>query len=97
MELFVKRYQDRIQGIIAGPDRMLFRGTWRSIRYVTGREIFLRSHKILLKDFVGFAQRATAKLRQQAQALAQKHGAPYRYLKSSSLSKEDYVRVLLQA
>lgn len=31
MERFVTRYQDRIAGILTGFDRMLFRGTLRSI------------------------------------------------------------------
>ena len=41
MERFVTRYQDRIAGILTGFDRMLFRGTLRSISYPKGAEIWL--------------------------------------------------------
>ena len=51
MEPFVKRFEDRIEGMIAGPDRILFRGTLRPISCVEGMEVFLRPHKILNRDF----------------------------------------------
>ena len=55
MERFVTRYQDRIAGILTGFDRMLFRGTLRSISYPKGAEMWLSSRHVLLKDFAAFA------------------------------------------
>lgn len=37
MERFVERHKDRIVGVLTGFDRVLFRGTLRSISYLTAR------------------------------------------------------------
>jgi hypothetical protein len=37
MERFLKRYKDRLVGSIAGFDRLLFRGTLRSIKQKNAR------------------------------------------------------------
>jgi hypothetical protein len=44
MKRFLERHRDRITGTLSGFDRMLFRGTLRSITHVKGLEIFLYSH-----------------------------------------------------
>ena len=36
MQRFLERHQDRIVGVLSGFDRLLFRGTLRSISYLTG-------------------------------------------------------------
>ena len=41
MERFVKRYGDRIEGRIAGFDRILFKGNLNSICHREGMELFL--------------------------------------------------------
>ena len=41
MERFVTRHQGRIAGILSGFDRMIFRGTLRSLSYPAGLEAFL--------------------------------------------------------
>ena len=56
MKRFLRRHKDRIVGTITGFDRVLFRGTLRSINYCSGFEIFLSSQQVLLKNFAVFAQ-----------------------------------------
>lgn len=48
MERFLARHSSRIAGIVSGFDRLLFRGTLRSISYVEGMDRFLASQRILL-------------------------------------------------
>ena len=96
MERFVTRYQDRIAGILTGFDRMLFRGTLRSISYPKGAEIWLSSRRVLLKDFAPFAEALTARVKAHATQVAADAHRPIEYLESSRLSKEDRARTIQQ-
>jgi len=96
MKSFLTRHSQRILGVLSGFDRVLFRGTLRSISYVKGLEIFLNANHILLKDFAGFAQRCTTQLAAHAEQIARKAGRPYRYLESSSVRKEDLAREIAE-
>jgi hypothetical protein len=96
MKSFLTRHSQRILGVLSGFDRVLFRGTLRSISYVKGLEIFLNANHILLKDFAAFAQRCTAQLAAHAEQIARKAGRPYRYLESSSVRKEDLAREIAE-
>src|SRR4030042_440691 len=96
MKSFLPRHSQRLLGVLSGFDRVLFRGTLRSISYVKGLETFLNANHILLKDFAVFAQRCTAQLAAHAEQIARKAGRPYRYLESSSVRKEDLVREIAE-
>src|SRR6266849_5928157 len=47
MERFLTRHRDRITGSITGFDRILFRGSLRSICYGEGMDIFLSSQQVV--------------------------------------------------
>jgi hypothetical protein len=96
MERFMTRYQDRIAGILAGFDRMLFRGTLRSISYPKGAEIWLSSRHVLLKDFATYAQELTERVKAHATQVAAEARRPVEYLESSRVSKEDRARAIQQ-
>lgn len=89
MERFLKRYHDRILGVLSGPDRILFRGVLRSISYASGLEIFLSSVHVLHKDFTSYAATVSEQLKQRAQTVAEKAQRPYQYVESSRVSKEE--------
>lgn len=95
MERFLKRHEDRIEGIISGFDRVLFRGTLRSISHVRGMDIFLSSQHVLYKDFGAFVQRLTSQIKAHAEEIAAKHGRPLQYLSSSKIRKEDLARKIM--
>ena len=95
MERFLERHQNRVTGVLSGFDRLLFRGTLRSISYRNGMDIFLSSQHVLYKNFGPFAERLSARLKEHAQAMARKQGRPFRYLASPSLSKEDLARQIM--
>jgi hypothetical protein len=96
MERFLKRHQHRILGTITGFDRILFRGSLRSICYNKGMEIFLTSQRVLYKDFGQYAQKLSTEIKTYAESVAQKHNRPYRYIESSRLSKEDIARQIME-
>jgi hypothetical protein len=95
MERFVTRHRGRIAGILSGFDRMIFRGTLRSISYAEGLEAFLATRRVLLKDFGRFAQRVSDRVKQHAEALAHTHGRPFEYLASAATSKEATARAIM--
>ncbi len=92
MERFLERHQGRVTGVLSGFDRLLFRGTLRSISYRDGMDIFLSSQRVLYKNFGPFVQRLSDRLKEHAQTLARKQGRPFHYLASPSVSKEDLAR-----
>jgi hypothetical protein len=94
MNEFIQRYGGTIVGVLSGFDRVLFRGTLRSISYVKALEVFLHAHNILYKDFAAFVQNCTTQIERHAQAVARRAGRPYQYIAKPSLSKEDMARQL---
>ena len=86
MERFMTPYQDRIARILTGFDRMLFRGTLRSISHPRGAEIWLSSRHVLLKDFATFAQGLIDQLKTHALRLAAERHRPVEYLPSSRVA-----------
>jgi hypothetical protein len=88
MKRFLERHRDRITGTLSGFDRMLFRGTLRSITHVKGFEIFLYSHHVRMKDFANYVVQLSERLVEHAKQLASEAGRPYQYLPSSRESKE---------
>lgn len=92
MERFSTRHASRITGILAGFDRMLFRGTLRSISYVDGLDKFLSSQRVLYKDFAAFVERLSARLKTHAETLAADAGRPFEYVASAQVRKDDRAR-----
>ena len=97
MERFLTRHHDRIVAILSGFDRLLFRGTLRSIAYVKGLDMFLSSHRVLYKDFGRFAASVSNQLKAHAEAVAGAAKRPFRYIASSRVSKEDMAREILRS
>jgi hypothetical protein len=96
MERFLTRHKDRIVGTITGFDRMLFRGTLRCISHCQGMWVFLSSQHVLLKDYGKFVQRLSHEISEHGKAFAAQLGRPYQYLTSSSLSKEQLAREIME-
>lgn len=96
MERFVEAYHDEIAGVLSGFDRVLFRGTLRSISHPEGAAIWLNGRGVLLKEFAGYVQHLTDQLTSHARELAATAQRPFEYLTSSRQSKEDRVRAIQQ-
>ena len=96
MEKFLARHKKHIDGVLSGFDRVLFRGTLRSISHVEGMRMFLACRHVLLKDFGAFVEKQSSHLKEHAKAFAQRHGRPYQYLQSSSISKEQTAKEIMK-
>ena len=95
MEQFIHRHRDSIDHVLSCFDRVLFRGTLRSISYLQGMETFLNANHILLKDFGEFVHRQSSLIKQHAEQFALCHGRPFEYVRSPSASKEEIAREIM--
>jgi hypothetical protein len=86
---------NRIKGIISGFDRILFRGTLRSISYSQGIERWLWYQGVRLTEFALFAEKVSARLKENAQDIAAKAGRPFQHILSPKASKEDIARSIM--
>ena len=96
MERFLERHQSRITGVLSGFDRILFRGTLRSISYRNGFDRFLNYHGILYKRFSPFVGGLSQTVKDHVQAVVKQAGRPYIYLESSTRSKEELAQSVAQ-
>src|ERR1700687_2489309 len=51
MQEFTAKYADKIQGVVSGFDRLVFRGSLRKICYPFGMEGYLWAIQVPLKEF----------------------------------------------
>ncbi len=96
MKQFLKRHASHITGTLSGFDRLLFRGTLRSICYQKGMDILLSSEHVLYKDFGSFAQKISDRLKTHAEAMAEQLKRPLVYITSAKESKEAIARAILE-
>jgi hypothetical protein len=96
MERFLIRHKNHISGVLSGFDRVLFRGTLRSISHLDGMKRFLQIHHVLLKDFGTFVLTQSTHLKEHAKAFAEHHGRRYQYLQSCSVSKEQVAKGIME-
>jgi hypothetical protein len=92
VEQFIKHHRDNIMGVLEGFDRVLFRGTLRSIAYPDGLGKFLSAKGVRLKNFKDFVGRCSGQLKAHAQQLAKQHSRPYAHIPSPKVSKESLAR-----
>lgn len=95
-ERCLTRHRDRITGTVTGFDRLRFRGRRRSISDVKGREIFLATQRVLLKDFGRDVEDLSDTVKRHAEHVAAAAGRPLECLSSSRISKEDRARAIAQ-
>ena len=74
----------------------MFRGTLRCISHCQGMWVFLSSQHVLLKDYGNFVQRLSHEISEHGKAFAAQLGRPYQYLTSSSSSKEQLARQIME-
>jgi hypothetical protein len=93
---FVAAHQANVMGVLEGFDRVVFRGTLRSIAYPQGMGQFIGSRKVLYKDYGRFAQSLSDRLKKHAQRTAEREGRPFEYVASPSASKERMARRIME-
>src|SRR5207244_11345292 len=81
-----------LAGVVSGFDRLVLRGTLRSIAYSQGMTQYLWNNHVLLKDFGSHVEQVSQRLKAASLAEANAVGRPVRYLASAEISKEDIAR-----
>ncbi len=89
---FLDKFSKVVRGVLSGLDRVFFRGTLRTISYPEGLEGYLRSNRVLYKDFAQHCSGLTARLQEASLRQATALGREIRYLNSSKQNKEDIAR-----
>jgi hypothetical protein len=85
---FIARHAQHILGAINGFDRLVLRGSLRSIAFSAGLKALLWKQQVLLKDFAAFAQDLTVRVKQASLRQAQLDERPIIYLPSAATDKE---------
>jgi hypothetical protein len=96
MNEFITRYQDEVSGFLTGFDRLVFRGSLRSIVYAQGMDKCRTLNGVLLKDFGRYAEKASARLEEASLAEAKRVQRPIEYLRSSKIDKEKFARTIAE-
>jgi len=92
MHEFIAKHQNEIAGTLSGFDRLVMRGTLRSIGFVDGLRHYLSANDVLLKDFGSHVEGVSRKLKEASENEAKELGRPVKYLSSSQVSKEEIAR-----
>ena len=104
MEQFIAKFGDHIEGIVSGFDRLVFRGTLRSLSprrpqpgrppIAMGMEQYLWRNQILFKDYSQHVKRISERVREASLQAFHHQGVPVQYLQSSQDKKEEIARNL---
>jgi hypothetical protein len=92
MQSFTAKYSDKVQGILSGFDRLIFRGSLRKIAYTIGLNGYLWANHVLLKDFGSHANEISERVKGAALRCVQESGRRIQYLQSSKDNKEEIAR-----
>ena len=97
MDTFIQKYEPQIKGTLSGWDRLVFRGTIRTLAYAMGMATFLQRIGCLLKNFGELAQTMTEQLGAKSLERATKYDRPVEYIASSTVRKEEYARNIAES
>ncbi len=92
MHEFIAKHNEKITATLSGFDRLVFRGTLRSINHSEGMMQYLWGNDVLLKDFASHVESVSQRLKDASLAEATALGRPIKYLSSSRVSKEELAR-----
>ncbi len=92
MQQFISRFQDRIQGVVSGLDRVLFRGSLRNLNHAHGMEVYLYMNDILFKDYENHVKRVSQRLKALSTAPVLEQKLPVEYLCRGDVDKDQRAR-----
>jgi len=92
MQEFTAKYADKIQGVVSGFDRLVFRGSLRKICYPFGMEGYLWAIQVPLKEFGKHVHKVSGQVKDGALRCMLEAGRPVQYLPSSKDDKEEIAR-----
>jgi hypothetical protein len=95
VERFVAHHRPLVTAVLSGFDRLVFRGSLLPLMRDGGMYAFLCRAGVRLLDFKEFVLKTSERVKEAALAEAHEDQRPIRHLMSSSTSKEDFARRLL--
>jgi hypothetical protein len=95
MEEFLRRFQDKVIGVLYGWDRIRLQGTRRLLASVEGFKRYLHLTGIWWKDFREHALATTERLRQNVEQREAHEGRKVHYLPSGRTDKDGEVRKVI--
>ncbi len=96
MKEFIKKYAEKIIGVLSGFDRLVFRGYLRELSFVKGLFMYLCWRKVRLTEFGRFAQSLSEQVKSASLAEATRCKRPIIYLPSSRTDKDATARTILE-
>ena len=94
MESFIQKHAADVIGVLSGFDRLVFRGTLRTLSYVDGMGAYLGHRHVLLKDFGTFTKAVSTQVKEASCAVAVRAGRPDIFMASPKAKKEEFVEKL---
>src|ERR1700687_5440206 len=92
MKEFIAKHEEALGGVLRGFDRLVFRGTLRSIRSAQGMRNYLRAKHERLTEFGRHVQQVSERVKQAGRSKAEALGRPVKYLASAGESKGEVAR-----
>ena len=96
MQQFVANHAEQVIGVLSGFDRLVFRGTLRTLSQRGGLMRYLWAVRVLLVDFAAHALELTRQLKDASLSLARQSGRPVQYLTAASQDKEAIARKIAE-
>jgi hypothetical protein len=92
---FLNRFGQHVTGFLNGLDRVRFRATLRPLFCPNGPEVYLNYCKVLIKNFKGFAQGLSDRVKKLAYDRFQQAGRPNIYCQVRSSVKKHWSKTWL--
>ena len=90
MDTLLDRFKGKVNSVLEGFDRIVFKGMIRPIMHAPGMESFLVARKVKNKDFKDYAVAQSKAITDSAEAIAKEQsGRGITYIPSSSARKEE--------
>jgi hypothetical protein len=96
VKTFLQRLGGIVLGVLAGFDRLVFKGKMRQLYSPNGMNCYLAANRVLRKEFKAHAKEITDQVMQASLVEHAKSLGRFRYLNSSQLSKEEVARQIAQ-
>ena len=103
MQQFIDKFKEEIEGVLSGFDRLVFRGSLRSLNYrrrdpstgssiAFGMEQYLWQNKILFKDYGRHVKQVCDEIKKSSLKPFERRQLPVIYVSSSKENKEQMAR-----
>ncbi len=96
MREFLQKFGLHIHGVLSGWDRLVLRGTLRTLSHVAGMKLYLHESNVLWKDFGRHVEGLSERIKQATQDRARRLGLKVIYLYSPRSNKEEIARQMAQ-